>query len=229
MFKKAPFLLVIAFGLIAIMMQQSYGQATTAFQQTLTEMNRMKPFQNPIWQRSADVMKSRILDRKNKTMGDLKDIILTGDGKMSSLKVELSRMQFETDIFLNAQELKFISNDRAFVMQYDEAEIKDLYPQLLADIETAGGATSDSISLDSLQNADVRAEDGRNLGKVEEVLFARNGGDAAAIMIRVRYKTISGQSVAVPFSSLKYQPDGTTFKVVVPNDQADDILKFADR
>ncbi len=229
MYKKTPILLVLALGVIAFMTQQSFGQAASAYQLQLGEMNQMKPLQNPLWQRSVDMMKFRILDRKNKVAGTLKDIIISDRGALSSLKVDLDRMQLNEEIFLGSEDLKFMSGDRAFVLQYDEAEMKDLYPIILNNLDTAAGSMSDSISLDSLLRADVRAQDGRNLGKVEEVLFSRNGGDASALLIRVRYRTIAGENVAIPFSSVSYEPDGKTFHVIIPNNQADDIIEFAGR
>lgn len=112
-------------------------------------------------------------------------------------------------------------------MSYAEEQIEEYFPSLLADIETAAGSTADSISIKSLIGSNVYDDEGRRIGKIEEVMFSERGDRAEAILIRVNYKIVRGETVAVPFSMPEYTPDGNRFKVSMSNQEAETILEFA--
>lgn len=203
------------------------AQAFDTFTQVLNDFNSIKPLQNPNWERSRDTLKNNILDNKNKVVGNLNDIILSPEGSISSLNVDLNRLQLG-EINLNYSDLGISASTSSYKMGYDDGQIEDVYPELLANIETAAGNTGDSISVKNLVGSDVTDDTGRRIAKVEEVLFSESGDRAEAILVRVNYKTVRGESVAMPFSSVEYQPNGGRFDVKVTKQQADTILKFAD-
>ena len=206
-----------------------HAQSAVRINQHISDLNQIKPLQNPAWQRSADVLKSRILDRKNKVVGDLEDIIVGQQGVVDSLKVDLNRLQLGTEVYLNYNNMNIRSAERAYITNFDDDRIEEIYPELLANIESASGGDNGLISIKNLNNADVEAEDGRRLGKVEEIMFDINSGNRAeALIIRVRASGIRGTSVAVPFYMPRYDVESATrYNVVVSNAEADAILDVA--
>lgn len=206
---------------------QSQAQGLDPYYETLSEYNRIKPFQNPNWERSQSTLKSKVLDRKKKVVGDLQNIVLTPQGAISSLNVDLNRLRLG-EVSLNYSNLNISAAERSYSLGFDEERITEVYPELLANIETASGDDSDRISVNSLVNSDVVADDGRRIGKVEEILFSERGDRAEALMIRVNYKTVRGESVAIPFSSVDYKATGSAYEVQLADSQANTILEFAD-
>lgn len=198
-------------------------------EQAILDMNRIKPMQNPNWERSASVMKSRIQDRKNKVMGDLEDITIDTSGNIKSLRVDLDRLQLGTDIVLNYDDMNIRSGGRAYILGFEEEQLQEFYPQILASIETASGENSDRISVRNIINSDVMAADGRRIGKVEDVMFDELGSVVEALVIRVRYRMVGGESVAIPFSMAEYKPDrGNRYNVTLSNADADSVLSIAE-
>lgn len=203
------------------------AQGLNPYLETLNKLNDIKPMQNPNWERSSNTLKSRVLDKKNKVIGDLNDIIITPQGTISTLNVDLNRLQLG-EVPLNYSKLDIEAAPRAYTMEYAEEQIEEFYPELLANIDTAAGNTASQISVKSLVGSSVYASDGRRIGDVEEVMFSERGERAEALLIRVNYKTVRGENVAIPFSSAKYEPNGSRFKVSVSNSDAETILQFAD-
>lgn len=206
---------------------QSHAQGLDPYYETLSQYNRIKPFQNPNWERSQNTLKSKVLDRKKKVIGDLQNIVLTPQGAISALDVDLNRLRLG-EVSLNYSNLNISAAERSYTLGFEEERVEEVYPELLANIETASGDNSDRISVKSLKNADVVADDGRRIGKVEEVLFSERGDRAEALMIRVNYKTVRGESVALPFSSVDYRAEGSKYEVLLADSQANTIIEFAD-
>lgn len=111
----------------------------------------------------------------------------------------------------------------------DDTRIKEIFPEILANIDTAAGDSASSISVKNLIGANIRADDGRRIGKVGDVMFSKNGDRVTALLANISYRTIRGETVALPFSSVEYLPKGTGFEILLADQQADTVLEFADR
>ena len=217
--------LILVTGLYSLPLK---AQGLNPYFETLAEYNRIKPMQNPQWERSRDTLKSDILDRKNKTLGEVHDIVVTPNGTIQFLDAELDRIQLG-EVALNYRKLNIGASERSYKLGYDDDQIKEVFADLLADIETAAGDDSDMISIDKLVGSDVHSDDGRRIGKIEEVMFTNSGDRAEALIVRVNYKTVRGESVAIPFSSADYKGDGSRYDVMLADDQTDTLLEFADK
>lgn len=223
LYRIAAFVMLLSLPFIAA---PSNAQGLDPFLQTLNDFNDIKPKQNPNWERARETMKSRILDNKNKVVGELNDIILTPQGAINSLNVEMNRLQMG-DVSLNYANLDIDASPRSYQLGYDDGQIEDFLPELLANIETAAGNTADSISVDALIGSNVSDTNGRRIAKVEDVLFSESGDRAEALLIRVNFRSVRGESVALPFSSAEYIPSGSRFDVKLSKRQADTIIEFA--
>jgi sporulation protein YlmC with PRC-barrel domain len=204
------------------------AQSLDPYYETLAQYNSIAPKQNPQWEGAESTMKSNIQDNKNKVIGDLKNIIVSENGSIQSLEVDLNRIQLGATS-LNYRELQIKSSARSYALAMDDKRIKEVFPEILAGIDTAAGDSTSSISVKNLVGADIRADDGRRIGKVDDVMFSRNGDRVTALLVNVKYKTIRGETIALPFSSVEYLPKGTGFEVLLADQQADTVLEFADR
>lgn len=218
---------IAVMALFAIIIPPVQAAGLDPYYDTLAEYNRIKPKQNPQWETANRTLKSKVHDNKNKVIGDLQDIVVSENGSIDSLNVDLNRLQLG-EINLNYNELNVTASPRSYALGYDDDRIADIYPEILASIGTAAGEGAAGISIESLIRSDVKADDGRRIGKVEDVMFSANGDRVTALLVRVNYKTIRGESVAIPFSSVEYRPKGSRYEVLLADPQADTILEFAD-
>jgi len=204
------------------------AQGLDPYYETLAQYNRIAPKQNPQWESASSTIKSSIQDSKNKVVGDLNNIIVSDNGSIQALEVNLNRIQLGS-ASLNYRELQIKSSARSYALNMDDSRIKDVYPEILASIDTAAGDSASSISIKNLIGSYIRADDGRRIGKVSEIMFTDRGDAAAALVVDVNYKTIRGETIALPFSSVEYLPKGNGFEVLLADQQADTVLEFADR
>lgn len=51
--------------------------------QQITSLNRIDPLQNPQYESASDILKRRMLDRKNKVVGSIRDIVINENGNIA--------------------------------------------------------------------------------------------------------------------------------------------------
>lgn len=202
------------------------ANSTDPYFDTLSTYNRTKPVHNTRWTGVDKTLKSSIQNNKKKVVGNLEDIILTPRGSVAALDVDLNRLGLGKTT-LNFRDLQISSNARSYVLRYDDAEIEALRAQILANVETAAGESDENISVKSLVGADVLADDGRRIGKVDDVMFTTRGDRADALIVKINYRGVRGDSIAVPFSSVNFEPKGSRFDVRMADEQAETLLDFA--
>lgn len=210
------------------MTMSASAQGLDPYYETLAQFNSIPAKQNPQWESTNDTLKSKIQDNKNKVIGDLNNIIVSESGMIQSLEVNLNRIQLGA-ANLNYRELQVKPSARAYSLAMGDSRIKEVFPEILANIDTAAGDSASSISVRNLIGSDIRADDGRRIGKVEDVMFSNNGDRVTALLANINYRTTRGKSVALPFPSVEYLPKGNGFDVLLADQQADTILEFANR
>jgi len=222
-------LTITAFALIAILFapSQTWGQSNRTLEQ-LSQLNRINPLQNPEYEQGRKVINRKIIDRKNKVVGRVEDIIVNQNGTIASIKTDLDRLRLGSSVHLNYRNMRIRTVSNAYALNMDSDEIADFYPQLLADIETASGADNDSFSMKKIIGASLRAKDGRRLGKVENVLLGSNGAVVRAVYAKLAYGTQRGDTIAVPFRNVAFTSKNGRLSGTIENDVADAILKIAD-
>lgn len=192
----------------------------------VTEMNRLKPLQNPKYVKAEEVLERRMLDRKNKVVGSVRDVILNDNGNISFLDVEFGKIQLSRPVFVNygTMDIKPVSN--GYVIGYDAKEIEDFYPTLLANIETAAGE-EDSYALSKMKGMEIWTASGRRIGKVDDVLFTANGQRAEALYVGMTLPTMGGKAVAIPFGEADYSQASSARRIVVADTMGDAIISTA--
>lgn len=113
-----------------------------------------------------------------------------------------------------------------YKMGFSREQIKELFPILLANINTAAGTEGDIVSMKTLQGASVKSEDGRSLGKVKDVLFSSLGGKAEFLHLNIRHRNIRDEAISIPFDAARYIERGNTVQVIVNDDVADAIIAY---
>lgn len=222
---RAIALLTLAFFMIS---SPAVADEYDAAYQTLTEMNRIQPLQNPQYEKDSKVLARRLIDRKNKVMGDVHDILVDKDGVVTSLNVDFNRLQHRDTVFLNYRKLKIRPAQNGFITNFNSDDVASLYPSFVADVESAAGG-EDVYSVKNLKGISVTAEDGRNLGTVDNILFGAEGERVEAVNVSLKTGILHGQTVAVPFKSVSVQ--NKMFggqKAVIPNELADAVLNYAE-
>ncbi len=221
---------ILIFGLALFLSAASF-QAQAGdyerFLETLTEINRIDPLQAPSYERDDDILKRHILDRKNRVVGEVQDVILTPEGSISSLFVKFDRLRLNTSVYLNYRDMRIRPVSNGYALSFDDEQIENMYPVFLANIETAAGEEGETVSARSLVGASVKSSDGRKVGKVKHVMFGSRGGQAEVLYIAMIYGILRGKSIAVPYDAVKFDSNGKKPKLTVSEEQADAMIDFA--
>lgn len=221
------FITIFAFIFIALpgfALAQQVGNSD--FYGSVTGLNRIKPLQNPEYQSSDKIVGRKILDNKNKVLGTVKDIVLTTNGSVSALYVDFDRLRLGSEVYLNYRTLNVEPIDNGYKLAYRDSQIEEMYPQFLADIESAAGEEDDTLSLNAVVGSPVRNAEGTRIGEVESVLFGSEGSWAEALYITMTSGTLRGQSVAVPFGLVEFKRAGKNMEVSLNKAQSDAIVDY---
>ena len=192
----------------------------------VADLNRIDPLQNPRYDEGNDLLKRHILDRKNKVVGEVEDVVVNKNGNIAYLNVQFDRLQRSQPVFVNYFEYNVKPVTNGYALAFDSREVDEFYPALLAGIEAAAG-DDEAFSLRKLQGLDVVTASGRRIGTVGDVLFAYNGQRAEALYIRLDVDTLRGKGVAVPFSDASYVEAAASRQISIPDNLADAAIAFA--
>jgi len=200
---------------------QSQNADYTRFFETLVTLNDRRPQQSAEYDTETEVLKNRVLDNRNKVVGEVRDVILTPNGTINALSVEFDRLRLGAPVFVNYRDMRARPVTNGYALGFDDGQIETLYPTMLSRIETASGEDADVFSVKSVVNADVVAEDGRKLGKVRNVMFGSRGARALA------YSLLRGKSISIPYSAAKFKNRGRKMQIMVSNEQANAMIDYA--
>lgn len=197
----------------------------------LAELNRMTPLQNPDFNTATQVLDRTVLDRKNRTIGDVKDALLNQNGTVTTLIVNFNRLRLPSDAYINYSELVNRPTTDGYILSVDDDTIEEHYPEMLANIATAAGEDAEEMtSTANLIGAPVKTESGRTIGVVEEVLFDKDGDLAKALYLNMKVGMIRGDHVAVPFSmfDLKDNPMQNKKTAFLSDEEADAVIRVTE-
>ncbi len=192
----------------------------------VTELNRIKPLQNPKYETMADILGRRMLDRKSKVVGAIQDVVLNGNGNIAFLDVKFDRMQLSRPVFVNYAGMNVRTVTDGYKLSFNSDEIEGIYPTMLADIETAAG-DDDVHSLKKLKGMSVQTISGRDIGTIDDVLFASNGERAEAVYVTLSLGTLRGKGVAIPFREVDFANSAIMRQVKITEDMANAMIGAA--
>lgn len=201
-------------------------------QRTIADYNRIKPLQNPRYERSSQIMKRRVTDSKNKVVGEVKDILFDRGGRVTSLFVDFDRLRLRQPVYLDYNMLDVESISSGYRLGFRDEEIETLYPALLSSIETAsGGEDSEDVfavlSLKAILGKTVIDSDGTVLGKLQDVLFDSDGAYVRSVYLNINHGMVHNKGVAVPLSILGFEEKTGQTYVVIDKAYVGPILEMA--
>ncbi len=198
---------------------------TVKFQKDLSELNRIRPLQNPRQEAAEDILDRRVLSSANKVVGEVQDVLLTKDGDVSSILVNFDRLRLGAEVYLNYAALDIQNVSNGYRLGFDGDEVEQLYPELLANIESASGGEN-LFSLKTLLGQSVATTDNKIIGTVQSVLFDDGGDYVRSVYLNIRYKNIRDYGIAVPLSALSIAPTNNGLNVRIDHKYADQIVAF---
>lgn len=200
----------------------SYSRAM----QSLSALNRIPALQNPSYQTEREVLAARVLDNTNRVIGEVEDIIVSDNGSIQSLRVDFDRLRLSGQVFLNYRDMDVKPVSNGFALGFESAQIADMYPRLLSNIETAAGNQGDAVSIRKLNGANLRTANGRKIGEVRNVLFGARGSQAKALFVAMMMGGVGPKQVAIPFNSGAIKTEGQNIDIVVTENQANALRDF---
>lgn len=217
----------LALALLLYLAAPAAAQGYNDSARTISDFNRVKPLQNFQYEKSRDTLSRRVLDRKNKVIGELQDVIVNRNGRVNALQVEFDRLSLRTPVYVGYTDMKIESWSNAYIVGYTDEEVASFYPDLLAKIETAAGGESENISLRSALSAPLIDSDGRNLGFVQDVLFDSDGERAQAVYASLNIGVLRNAGVAAPFDDVSFKAMDGKMTAVISKELADAMIDFA--
>lgn len=195
--------------------------------QQITTLNRIDPLQNPQYESASDILKRRMLDRKNRVVGSIRDIVINENGNIAYIDVDFDRMKLGRPVFVNYGSFNVKAVANGYSMAFDAKEIENLYPSMLAEIETAAGE-EDTYALSKMKGLELWTASGRRIGTVSDVLFGSEGRRAELLYVSLTTGNLRGAGVAIPFGQADYSELSTKRRVTLPDDTAEAVLLFAE-
>lgn len=225
-FKRALWVLVLT-AMPLIYANPVFAQNARTLER-LSEMNRINPLQNNDFEPSERVLNRDIQDRKNKIVGQVKDITIRQNGSIDTILVEFDRLRLSTDVPLNFRQLSIRSQGDSYALSLEDDEIEDLYPQLLANIDTASGGDDFALSAREITGIEIRTSEGRRIGEVRQILFGANGGRVDGLFVELSSGKNRGDTVAIPFRATKFNRKNGRLRGEITPQLASAILKIVD-
>ena len=194
--------------------------------QQITTLNRIDPLQNPQYESASDILKRRMLDRKNKVVGSIRDIVINENGNIAYIDVDFDRMKLGRPVFVNYGSFNVKTVANGYAMAFDAKEIENLYPSMLAEIETAAGE-EDTYALSKMKGLEVWTASGRRIGSVSDVLFGSEGRRAELLYVSLTTGNMRGAGVGIPFGQADYTEVSSKRRVTLPDDTAEAVIQFS--
>lgn len=198
----------------------------------IIDYNSIKPLQNPRYERSEKIVKRRVTDRKNKVIGEVKDVLFNKGGKVKSIYVDFDRLNLRKSVYLNHDTLDIFSTTSGYRLALNSDEVEDFYPKMLSSIEAASGDAGDAdrhklYSLNKVLGSAVIDSDGRSIGKLEDILFDSDGAYVRSAYLSISFRTIHNKGVAVPLSILEFEEKFGKSQIIIDKSYIAPILEMA--
>lgn len=222
-------LFAVIFFIFTLLIQPGNTLASDApLAQALSQLNRIKPLQNPKFQKSKSALGRSVLDRSNKIIGKIEDLIVSEEGQVLGLVVVFDRLQMTQGVFVGYDITKITPSSNGYRLGLESKDITALYPDLLAGIETAAGNMS-AISISKSIGLDVVDENLNKIGQITDVLLDQQRTQLLAFHVVVNEKRVRKEGVAVPFSAIRFASDRGVLKGHMTNTDVDKILRYLEK
>ncbi len=218
----AIFALFVLIAVPTTMQAQDYR-----FYETLAELNRIDPMQNPRVRQGVKITGSDIKDRKNKVVGYVSDLVLNKEGNIQMLNIGFDKLNLPSAVYMAYDTKDIRSYSNGYGLNINSERIEDIYPELLAGIVTGSGTEGDSFSMNTIKGAFIETVEGHKLGKVTDILFNKEGTKARSLFITLTHRSVNGQTLAIPYETVKIMPTSNAKPdVIISRNQLDTIIEY---
>ena len=201
---------------------QSMGQIKSY--ERLSAINKARPEQNRKHQSVRKVLDAKVLDKTNRVVGQVQDVVLDRSGGINMINVDFDRLRLGIGVLpINYGDLGVRPSNGSYKMSYSDDQLKEMLPSFLNDMSSASGEQVNNFTVSKIMGRDVYAQDGKKIGRVVDVLFDRNGSRAEFLFVNMSERSVRGEKVAIPFASPLYQNQ----KIIVKNDMAAGMVQYA--
>ncbi len=193
---------------------------------TLLALNRTRPAQNPNFAMGKEILNRRLIDKNQRTLGKVEDIILNSDGKFASITTTVDTSGFRQEIGFDVASYIVDPTRDTFMVNMDKAQIKASLPKLLAEIETSAGDSA-PITIDSLRKGEVRRADRSIVAQISDVMVNDRTKQVEALLVVIANGAHRGSTIAIPYEAWSLKREGDKAIVTVGNAEADTMILMA--
>lgn len=217
--------LLIAFTMLVPSVQaQDYGRMF----EDVSELNIGDPLRNSRFDRLEKILKRKVQDKKHKVVGEVKNLLVDDRGAIEAIEIDFNRLRLSTSVSLDYQTSGISGVSNAYVLElYDDKQIEDLFPTFLANMQTAAG-DEDIMSVERIIGATVKSDNGRVLGKVNDILFDNSGDRARALYVDMKEGKYRGTNIAIPFDNVEYDLNNKRKEIILSQQQAQAVLDYVE-
>lgn len=220
------FLIFVVLGFAPLASAQDIG--IDVYKAALLDLNRSPITQNPTFSTGRDVLSRRLLDKNQKTIGKIEDIILSPDGRFQTIEANINTGGFRENVSFDVQSYVVDPTISSFTVAMDKAQINDNMPQFLAGIETAAGEEA-PLTLNQLRGANILDPKKNSIAKVQDALVRDNANQVEALLIKVSLGKNRGTTMAIPYEAAEVISNGPRVDLVLVEEQALAITSLAPR
>ncbi|PZP54720.1 MAG: hypothetical protein DI586_09040 [Micavibrio aeruginosavorus] len=204
------------------------GMADQAYTATLLELNRVKPGQNPDLILGKNQLNGRILDKNQRTIGKVRDILVAPNGKFETVLTKIDVSGFREEVAFDVASYVTEPTPDTFTVALDKDQLKQNMPKLMAATNTAAGSSS-SLTISSLQNGTIYKPDGTVIAKVKDVLIDTRNMQISSLVVKLSSGNNRGAEIAIPYEAAAAKLNGNKVDLTVTDAQAEVIASMAKR
>lgn len=218
--------IILLLGIVSIGTVRAEGMADTAYTSVLLELNRVRPDQNPALITGKKQLNARIIDKNQRTIGKVEDIVVAPNGKFETIMTRIDISGFRERVGFDVTSYIVAPTPGTFTVSLDKTQLKQNLPQLMASLNTASGE-SGPFTISSLQNGSLYKQDGNPIAKVKDVLIDNKSLQIVSLLVTMSSGTNRGGTIAVPYEAASAKLEGSRAVLTVTDAQAQIMSSMA--
>lgn len=204
------------------------GMADQTYTASLLELNRIKPGQNPELILGKIQLNARIVDKNQRTIGKVADIIVAPDGKFQTILTRIDVSGFREEVAFDVASYVTEPTPDTFTVSLDKDQLKQNMTKLMAATASAAGS-SGPLTVGTLQNGTIYKNDGSVIANVKDVLIDNRNMRIASLLVTLTSGNNRGAEIAIPYEAAAAKLNGNKVDLTVTDAQADVIASMATR
>lgn len=226
-YKFPAYFLIISYMVTALPAIAQENAAYLSYLEQLTKINSYAPEQSPIHERGSEILNDRLLDSKNRVVGEVHDVVFNAQGEIIMLEVEFSRLRRGRDkVMIDYEMMQVESAGNGYRAGFNTDQIEEMYSNLLKSSRSYKSRKG-LLRLTKLGKAIIKNKSDKKLGQVGEVLFDSVGSKAEFLYVHMNYNGNRGAGVAVPFDAFRYVQNGSSIEGIIADEAGDAMGEVA--